>query len=72
MNTIRRAKLYARTLVPRTFWTVVERDGRPELVVWREWLGNAYDIASLAGDWGRWDRARIAAANDGQTTGGRT
>ena len=44
---------------PRTHWTVVERDGVPELVIWRQWLGSAYDIVSLAGGWGRYDRQRI-------------
>ncbi len=56
----RRLKLYARTIVPRIMWTVVERDGQPELVIWREWLGSTYDIHSIAGGWGRWDRTRIA------------
>lgn len=49
-----------KTLWPRTFWTVVERDGIPELVIWRMWLGNSYRIVSLAGQWGRWDRQRIS------------
>lgn len=56
----RRISLLLRTLFPRIFWTVVERDGVPELVIWREWLGSAYDIRSIAGSWGRWDRTRIA------------
>jgi len=59
LTLVRRLKLYARTIVPRVMWTVVERDGQPELVIWREWFGSAYDITSLAGDWGRWDRTRI-------------
>lgn len=53
-------KIRLKTIVPRVFWTVVERDGQPEMVIWREWLGNAYDIRSIAGGWGRWDRNRIA------------
>jgi hypothetical protein len=52
--------IYLKTIIPRTYWSVVERDGQPELVIWREWLGNAYKIVSLAGSWGRWDRQRIA------------
>lgn len=48
-----------RQLVPHTEFAVVERDGQPELVIWRQWLWNAYDIVSLAGKWGRWDRERI-------------
>lgn len=54
------------TIIPRTCWTVVERDGQPELVLWRMWLGNSYGIVSLAGGWGRWDRARIAARQEAQ------
>lgn len=52
-------RIRLRTVIPRVFWTVVERDGQPELVIWREWLGHAYDISSVAGSWGRWDRQRI-------------
>lgn len=51
--------MFFKTLVPRTYWQVVERDGIPELVIWRQWLGNAYGIASLGGQWGRFDRQRI-------------
>lgn len=53
-----------KTIWPRTFWSVVERDGIPELVIWREWLGNSYRIVSLAGSWGRWDRHRIVAEKE--------
>jgi hypothetical protein len=52
-------KMTLKTMFPRTFWTVVERDGIPELVIWRQWLGHAYSIVSLGGQWGRWDRQRI-------------
>lgn len=54
------------TLLPRTSWEVVERDGIPELVIWRQWLGRAYDIRSIAGGWGRWDRQRREHESDGE------
>lgn len=54
---LRRLVLLARTIIPRVMWSVVERDGEPELVIWREWLGYSYDIVSIAGTWGRFDRS---------------
>lgn len=51
------------TLIPRTKYAVVERDGLPELVIWRMWLADSYDIVSLAGGWGRWDRNHRAAVS---------
>lgn len=48
--------LFLRSLVPRVLWTVVERDGRAEFVIWRQWLGRAYDINSIAALPGRYDR----------------
>ena len=59
MNKLCHFKVILLTIVPRTYWSVVERDGVPELVIWREWLGNSYRIVSLAGNWGRWDRNRL-------------
>lgn len=54
-----KVRMALKTLWPRTLWTITERDGIPELVIWREWLGNAYNIVSLAGSWGRFDRQRM-------------
>lgn len=48
-----RMALYA---IPRTIWTVVERDGHAEFVIWRQWRGRAYDINSVLSMPGRYDR----------------
>lgn len=47
---------FVRWAFPRVVWTVVERDGHAEFVIWRQWLGRAYDINSVAALPGRYDR----------------
>jgi hypothetical protein len=45
MNRIRRMIQQA---VPRNYKTVVTREGRKTLVLWKMWLGRSYDVVEFS------------------------